>query len=110
MREDEKIEPVSSEDLNHSADEAQNGQAPADDHMVAVRERINELAAKAKTDAGLTEAETKERAELREEFLANFRKSFRSQVEMLQVYDDDGNEVTPEKVHQIQRDKGLRDD
>ncbi|MBS0949755.1 DUF896 domain-containing protein [Weissella minor] len=77
--------------------------------MVAVRERINELAAKAKTDAGLTEAETKERAELREEFLANFRKSFRSQVEMLQVYDD-GNEVTPEKVRQIQRDKGLRDD
>ncbi|WP_185696109.1 DUF896 domain-containing protein [Weissella viridescens] len=78
--------------------------------MVAVRERINELAAKAKTDEGLTEEETKERADLRQEFLDNFRNSFRSQIEMLQVYDDDGNEVTPEKVRQIQRDKGLRDD
>ncbi|WP_156469534.1 DUF896 domain-containing protein, partial [Weissella sp. DD23] len=34
---------------------------------------------------------------------------FRSQVEMLQVFDDDGNEVTPDKVKDIQREKGLRD-
>ena len=67
------------------------------------------MAAKAKTSEGLTEEEITERAELRAEFLDNFRKSFRSQVEMLQVYDDDGNEVTPEKVKKIQREKGLRD-
>lgn len=79
------------------------------EHMMAVRTRINELAAKAKTSEGLTEEEITERAELRAEFLDNFRKSFRSQVEMLQVYDDDGNEVTPEKVKKIQREKGLRD-
>ncbi|SCB77758.1 DUF896 domain-containing protein [Weissella bombi] len=79
------------------------------EHMMAVRTRINELAAKAKTAEGLTEEEIAERAELRAEFLDNFRKSFRSQVEMLQVYDDDGNEVTPEKVKKIQREKGLRD-
>ncbi|KAA8432017.1 DUF896 domain-containing protein [Weissella sagaensis] len=79
------------------------------EHMMAVRTRINELAAKAKTSEGLTEEEISERAELRAEFLDNFRKAFRSQVEMLQVYDEDGNEVTPEKVKKIQRDKGIRD-
>ncbi|CAM4358564.1 DUF896 domain-containing protein [Weissella hellenica] len=79
------------------------------EHMMAVRTRINELAAKAKTSEGLTEEEIAERAELRAEFLDNFRKAFRSQVEMLQVYDEDGNEVTPEKVKKIQRDKGIRD-
>lgn len=79
------------------------------EHMMAVRTRINELAAKAKNSEGLTEEEIAERAELRAEFLDNFRKAFRSQVEMLQVYDEDGNEVTPEKVKKIQRDKGIRD-
>ncbi|MCC6121454.1 DUF896 domain-containing protein [Weissella cibaria] len=79
------------------------------DRMLAVRTRINELAAKAKTPEGLTDDEIAERADLRAEFLENFRAAFRSQVEMLQVFDDDGNEVTPDKVKDIQREKGLRD-
>lgn len=79
------------------------------DRMLAVRTRINELAAKAKTPEGLTDDEIAERADLRAEFLENFRATFRSQVEMLQVFDDDGNEVTPDKVKDIQREKGLRD-
>lgn len=79
------------------------------DRMLAVRTRINELAAKAKTPEGLTDDEMAERADLRAEFLENFRAAFRSQVEMLQVFDDDGNEVTPDKVKDIQREKGLRD-
>lgn len=79
------------------------------DCMLAVRTRINELAAKAKTPEGLTDDEIAERADLRAEFLENFRATFRSQVEMLQVFDDDGNEVTPDKVKDIQREKGLRD-
>jgi uncharacterized protein YnzC (UPF0291/DUF896 family) len=29
---------------------------------------------------------------------------------MMQVFDENGNEVTPEKVKEVQRDKGLRDD
>lgn len=74
-----------------------------------LRQRINELGAKLKKE-GLTEGEELERQALREEFLANFRKSFRSQVEMMQVFDDNGKEVTPEKVREIQRKKGLRDD
>ncbi|VDG20598.1 DUF896 domain-containing protein [Lactiplantibacillus mudanjiangensis] len=71
--------------------------------------RINELAHKAKTE-GLTELEKVERKDLREKYLKEFRAGFRQQVEMLQVYDKQGKEVTPEKVRQIQRDRGLRDD
>ncbi|ERJ47596.1 hypothetical protein N574_09980 [Lactiplantibacillus plantarum 2165] len=71
--------------------------------------RINELANKAKAE-GLTELEEAERQELRQKYLKEFRAGFRQQVEMLQVYDKDGKEVTPEKVRQVQRDRGLRDD
>ncbi|MEY8442075.1 DUF896 domain-containing protein [Lactobacillaceae bacterium 24-114] len=71
--------------------------------------RINELAHKNKEE-GLTEEEKKERDELRKKYLKNFREAMRSNIEMLQIYDDDGNEVTPEKIKEIQRKKGLRDD
>ena len=70
---------------------------------------VSELAHKAKAE-GLTPEETMERQELRDAYLKDFRSSFRSQVEMLQVYDKEGKEVTPEKVKDIQREKGLRDD
>ena len=71
--------------------------------------RINELAHKNKEE-GLTEAETKERAKLRKEYLKNFRDAMRSNIEMMRIFDDNGKEVTPEKVREIQRKKGLRDD
>lgn len=71
--------------------------------------RINELAHKNKEE-GLTEEEKKERDELRKKYLKNFREAMRSNIEMLQIYDDNGNEVTPEKIKEIQRKKGLRDD
>ena len=71
--------------------------------------RINELDHKNKEE-GLTEAETKERAKLRKEYLKNFREAMRSNIEMMRIFDDNGKEVTPEKVREIQRKKGLRDD
>ena len=71
--------------------------------------RINELAHKNKEE-GLTEAETKEPAKLRKEYLKNFREAMRSNIEMMRIFDDNGKEVTPEKVREIQRKKGLRDD
>ena len=71
--------------------------------------RINELAHKNKEE-GLTEAETKERAKLRKEYLKNFREAMRSNIEMMRIFDDNGKEVTPEKVREVQRKKGLRDD
>lgn len=71
--------------------------------------RINELARK-KKNQGLSEEEQAEQNQLRETYLSLFRKNFRSQIEMLQVYDKNGKEVTPEKVKKIQRERGLRDD
>lgn len=72
-------------------------------------ERINELAKKKKTE-GLTPKEAQEQQKLRQKYLKMFRKNFRSHVEMLQIYNDEGQEVTPEKVKEIQRKRGLRDD
>ena len=71
--------------------------------------RINELAHKNKEE-GLTTAEKAERKRLRDQYLKNFRASFRSNIEMMQIFDKNGKEVTPEKVREIQRKKGLRDD
>ncbi len=72
-------------------------------------DRINELARKKKAD-GLTEAESAEQKELRQRYLRLFRQGFRDRIEMLRVYDDEGNEVTPTKLRDIQRKKGLRED
>ncbi len=74
----------------------------------ALLKRINELAHKNKE--GLTEEETKERDRLRKEYLKNFREAMRSNIEMMRIFDKEGKEVTPEKVREIQRKKGLRDD
>ncbi|WP_040538029.1 DUF896 domain-containing protein [Lentilactobacillus parafarraginis] len=71
--------------------------------------RINELAHKAKKE-GLTEVEKIERAELRKKYVARFRDNFKKQVELMKVYDKNGNEITSDKVKKIQRHKGLRDD
>ncbi|RRK11199.1 DUF896 domain-containing protein [Lactiplantibacillus garii] len=72
-------------------------------------DRINELAHKAKAE-GLTELEEIERKDLRQKYLKEFRAGFRQQVESLQVFDKQGNEVTPEKVRRVQRERGLRND
>jgi len=71
--------------------------------------RINELAHKAK-DGSITKEEEDQQAQLRKEYLKNFRESFKSQIELMQIYNKEGEEVTPEKVKEIQRKKGLRDD
>ena len=80
-----------------------NGQIPQN-----LIDRINELANKKKT-VGLT-PEKEEQKSLRETYLSIFREGFRNRIEMLQIYDKDGKEVTPEKVKNIQRKRGLRDD
>ena len=55
-------------------------------------ERINELAKKKKT-VGLTPEEKVEQAKLREEYI--------------EIVDEEGNDITPEKLRQVQREKGL---
>ena len=55
-------------------------------------ERINFLAKKAREE-GLNEAEKAEHKKLREEYLADFRKSFRQQLENTDVKYEDGETV-----------------
>lgn len=81
-------------------------ESPEQDRLL---KRINELAHKDKTQ-GLTTAEKAERKRLRDQYLKNFRAAFRSNIEMMQIFDKNGKELTPEKVKEIQRKKGLRDD
>ena len=69
-------------------------------------ERINELARKKKT-VGLTQVEQDEQLLLRQEYLESFRGGMRNHIEGLKVVDEEGNDVTPEKLKQIQREKGL---
>ncbi|MFC3928031.1 DUF896 family protein [Streptococcus caprae] len=68
--------------------------------------RINELARK-KKEVGLTEEELAEQALLREEYIEGYRRSVRAHVEGIKIVDEDGNDVTPEKLRQAQREKGL---
>lgn len=68
--------------------------------------RINELAKKKKS-VGLTGEEKVEQARLREEYIEGFRRSVRHHVEGIKLVDEAGNDVTPEKLRQVQREKGL---
>ena len=52
--------------------------------------RINELYHKAKAE-GLTEAEKKEQAVLREEYVASFRRNLRSQLDQINIQNEDGS-------------------
>lgn len=67
-------------------------------------QRINELSKKKKAGT-LTEEEAKEQTLLRKEYLDAFRNSFRNTLENVQIFDTEGNDVTPEKIKQIQKNK-----
>lgn len=68
--------------------------------------RINELANKAK-EQELTEPEKNEQQALRKEYLEVFRGGMRHHIEGMKVVDPEGTDVTPEKLKQIQKEKGL---
>ena len=59
--------------------------------------RINQLARKSKTPAGLTEAEKAEQQALRQEYLAEIRRSFRAQLENTMIQEPDGT------LHHLQK-------
>lgn len=66
--------------------------------------RINELAKKAKLTA-LSETEAKEQSKLRSEYLATFRSSMLNTLSNVKVIDPEGNDVTPEKLKRMQKNK-----
>ena len=68
--------------------------------------RINELAKKKKAGT-LTSEEKVEQAQLREEYIEGYRRAIRHHIEGIKLVDEDGNDVTPEKLRQVQREKGL---
>ena len=70
--------------------------------------RINELAKKSKSE-GLSLTEQAEQKKLREAYLAAFRGGMRNHIEGLKVVDETGTDVTPDKLKQIQKEKGLHD-
>lgn len=55
------------------------------DEMIA---RINELAAKSKTEEGLTKEEKNEQKKLREQYLQSIRENVRSQLKRIEFVDD----------------------
>lgn len=55
-------------------------------------DRINELAKKAKTAEGLTEAELEERTALRKEYLSSIRANFKSVLDNIEITDDKENQ------------------
>ncbi|MGE6259229.1 DUF896 domain-containing protein [Heyndrickxia sporothermodurans] len=68
--------------------------------------RINLLSKKAK-EKGLTKEEAKEQSRLRREYLESFRSSMKNTIETVRVFDPNGNEVTPQKVRDLQEKKRL---
>ena len=54
-------------------------------------DRINELAKKAKSSEGLTEAEKQEQAALRAAYIASFRNSLKAQLDNTYIVDEQGN-------------------
>ena len=69
-------------------------------------ERINELARKKKT-VGLTGEEKVEQAELRKEYIEGYRRPLLHHISGIKLVDEEGNDVTPEKLRQLQRERGL---
>lgn len=66
--------------------------------------RINELANKSK-EQELSKAEKEEQQQLRQEYLKNARKSFKNQLKGVKVVDPLGNDVTPDKLKQMQENE-----
>ncbi|MGO1922711.1 MAG: DUF896 domain-containing protein [Jeotgalicoccus sp.] len=69
--------------------------------MIAGLDRINELAKIQKT-TGLTEKEKAEQQVLREDYLRQIRGQVVDSISVMTVIDPLGNDVTPEKVKEMQ--------
>lgn len=68
--------------------------------------RINELAKKSKS-VGLSMEEAKEQSKLRSEYLDTFRRSMSDTLEHVKILDNEGNDVTPQKIKDIKARRRL---
>ncbi|MFT8323376.1 MAG: DUF896 domain-containing protein [Bacillus sp. (in: firmicutes)] len=66
--------------------------------------RINELAKK-KKESGLTAEESKEQTKLRAEYLKGFRSTMLNTLENVTIYDPNGDDVTPQKLKNQQKNR-----
>ena len=67
--------------------------------------RINELARKSKAE-GLTDAEKKEQKLLRQEFLANVRMNLKSQLDNIDIQQEDGTIINLGEKYGKNKQKG----
>ncbi len=72
--------------------------------MKELIKRINELANKSKT-IGLTEEEKEEQQKLRKEYIQIFRGNMKETLMNVKVVDQEGTDVTPEKLIKEQKKK-----
>lgn len=70
--------------------------------MKELIQKINELANKSKT-VGLTEIEKEEQQKLRQEYLRVFRGNMKETLMNVKVVDEEGKDVTPEKLKMEQK-------
>ncbi|CAC9934167.1 hypothetical protein PEPCOX59622_01463 [Aedoeadaptatus coxii] len=75
--------------------------------MIDYLPRINELAKLAK-ERELTPEEMEERDRLRKAFLKEFRKGFREQLLNTKVVDEEGNDITPEKLKKAKEERAKK--
>lgn len=71
-------------------------------------ERINALVRKERAE-GLTSEEKAEQKDLREKYIKAFRSGMRNHIEGMKIVDPEGQDVTPDKLKEIQRNKGIHD-
>ena len=71
-------------------------------------DRINELVRKERAE-GLSYEEKQEQKSLREEYIKAFRSGMKNHIEGMKIVDPEGNDVTPDKVKKIQKEKGIHD-
>lgn len=66
--------------------------------------RINALARKSKEE-GLTEEEKEEQNKLRKEYLKMIRGQMENHLTSIKIVDEEGNDVTPDKVKDLKNKK-----